>query len=156
LLVLEKRHKSQTRKWVGFFSLDFLWFFLVSRQERTLSMLFAKFCSRLFVSNLFRPFRACKIIRPIQGAAPLATYYAPSGLFFTRSPGTSFQNYYAPSGLVKIVRSVQGAAPLATYYAPSGLLFTRSPGTSFQNYSAPSGLKSDSRRTDLNPEPVEG
>ena len=36
--------------------------------------------SRSFVSNLFRPFRACKIIRSIQGAAPLATYFAPSGL----------------------------------------------------------------------------
>ncbi|HQM05561.1 MAG TPA: hypothetical protein PK688_07135, partial [Tenuifilaceae bacterium] len=65
--------------------LDFLWFFLVSRQERTLSILFTKISmptvkpralpwarlfrpfgafgsslSRLFVSKLFRPFRACK------------------------------------------------------------------------------------------------
>jgi len=55
--------------------------------------------SRHIVSKLFRPFRACKIIRSIQGAAPLATYFAPLGLLFTRSPGTSFQNYSAPSGL---------------------------------------------------------
>ncbi|HPH00920.1 MAG TPA: hypothetical protein PK502_08630, partial [Tenuifilaceae bacterium] len=51
-----------------------------------------------------------KIVRSIQGAAPLATYYAPSGLLFKRSPGSSFQNYSAPSGLVKIVRSMQGVS----------------------------------------------
>jgi len=71
--------------------------------------------------NYSAPSGLVKIVRSIQGAAPLATYYAPSGLLFKRSPGSSFQNYSAPSGLVKIVRSIQGAAPLATYYAPSGL-----------------------------------
>jgi len=57
---------------VGLFGLDFLWFFLVSRQERTLNILFAKIYSRFFVSNLFRPFRAC-INRSLysRGCAPL-------------------------------------------------------------------------------------
>ena len=35
---------------VGLFSLDFLWFFLVSRQERTLNMLFTKISDLLFGS----------------------------------------------------------------------------------------------------------
>ncbi len=43
---------------VGLFSLDFLWFFLVSRQERTLSMLFTKI---LLQAHRF------KTISPLQG-----------------------------------------------------------------------------------------
>ncbi|MEN6502409.1 MAG: hypothetical protein ABFC55_08525, partial [Tenuifilaceae bacterium] len=43
---------------VGLFSLDFLWFFLVSRQERTLSMLLTKI--------LFQALRF-KTIPPLQG-----------------------------------------------------------------------------------------
>jgi len=85
---------------VGLFSLDFLWFFLVSRQERTLKM---------------------TLYQNSTPGSSFQNYSAPSGLLFTRSPGSSFQNYSAPSGLVKIVRSIQGAAPLAIYSAPSGL-----------------------------------
>jgi len=54
--------------------------FLYQDKKEHLTNTLPKFYSRFFVSNLFRPFRACKIIRPIQGAAPLATYSAPSGL----------------------------------------------------------------------------
>ena len=88
---------------VRLFSLDFHWFSLVSRQERTLNMLFTKILPR-----------RCNGSAWLFGKA--TTYIAN-----TPSPGSSFQNYSAPSGLVKIVRSIQGAAPLATYYAPSGL-----------------------------------
>ena len=50
------RHRGTHR--VGLFSLDFLWFFLVSRQERTLSWLFAKI---LLQAHRF------KTIPPLQG-----------------------------------------------------------------------------------------
>ncbi|HPW27291.1 MAG TPA: hypothetical protein PLY31_09170, partial [Tenuifilaceae bacterium] len=77
---------------------------LVSRQERTLNMLFTKILPR-----------RCNGSEQLFGKATTCIANTPS-------PGSSFQNYSAPSGLVKkIVRTIQGAAPLATYYAPSGL-----------------------------------
>ncbi len=93
---------------VGLFSLDFLWFFLVSRQVRTLSWLFVKIL-------LWR----CNGSVQLFGKAATCIANTPS-------PGPLFQNYSAPSGLVKIVRSIQGAVPLATYSAPSGLKSVRS------------------------------
>ena len=118
---------------VRLFSLDFLWFFLVSRQERTLNMLFTKILPR-----------RCNGSAWLFGKA--TTYIAN-----TDSPGSSFQNYSAPSGLVEIVRSIQGAALLATYFAPSGLKppdkFRRQ-SSKFQN--PPAGgrvLESAGRRT---------
>jgi len=118
---------------VGLFSLDFLWFFLVSRQERTLNMLFTKIL----------PWR-CN--GSVQLFGKSATCIAN-----TPSPGSSFQNYSAPSGLVKIVRSIQGAAPLATYYAPSGLK-THHKKQAINLESVRSRTSSAGRRTSLNPE----
>ncbi|HPS04155.1 MAG TPA: hypothetical protein PLE97_02295, partial [Tenuifilaceae bacterium] len=61
-------------------ALIFFGSFLYQDKKERLAGFSPKFCSRLIVSKLFRPFRACKIIRSIQGAAPLATYFAPLGL----------------------------------------------------------------------------
>ena len=111
---------------VGLFSLDFLWFFLVSRQERTLNMLFTKILPR-----------RCNGSEQLFGKATTCIANTPS-------PGSLSQTYSAPSGLVKIVRSIQGAVPLAAYYAPSGL----KPPDKFRN--PPAGgqvLESASRRT---------
>ena len=129
---------------VGLFSLDFLWFFLVSRQERTLSWLFVKilpwrcngsawlfgkatscianhrqpssipglrpglqrFCpfgvfvytlSRLIVSKLFRPFRACKNRSPhTRGCAPC---------YLFRPFGAIFAVRHLPIGVKPLVSS---------------------------------------------------
>jgi len=64
----------------GFSALIFFGSFLYQDKKERLAGFSPKFCSRLIVSKLFRPFRACKIIRSIQGAEPLATYFAPLGL----------------------------------------------------------------------------
>jgi len=66
---------------VGLFSLDFLWFFLVSRQERTLNMLFAKILLQALHFKIISPLQGLKkMFAPYKGLRPLAIYYAPSGL----------------------------------------------------------------------------
>jgi len=77
---------------VGLFSLDFLWFFLVSRQERTLKMtLYQNSAPGPSFQTYSAPSGLVKIVRSIQGAAPLAIYSAPSGL---KPPGKFCQVTY--------------------------------------------------------------
>ena len=108
----------------GFSALIFFGSFLYQDKKERLAGFSPKFCSRLIVSKLFRPFRACKIIRSIQGAEPLATYSAPSGLVKNcslRTRGCAPCYLFRPFRACKIIRSIQGAEPLATYFAPLGL-----------------------------------
>jgi len=63
---------------VGLFSLDFLWFFLVSRQERTLNMLFTKILPR-----------RCNGSEHLFGKAATCIANTPS-------PGSSFQKTIPP------------------------------------------------------------
>ena len=55
----------------GFSALIFFGSFLYQDKKERLACSLPKFCSRLFVSYLSRPFRACKIVRSIQGLRPL-------------------------------------------------------------------------------------
>ncbi len=61
-----------THKWVGLFGLDFLWFFLVSRQERTLNILFAKILLQALHFKIIPPLQGLqKSLAPNKGLRPL-------------------------------------------------------------------------------------
>jgi len=105
----------------GFSALIFFGSFLYQDKKERLACSLPKFYSRLFVSKLFRPFRACKN-RSLhtRGCAP-CYLLRPFGAFVYTLSRLIVSKLFRPFGLVKIVRSIQGAAPLAIYSAPSGL-----------------------------------
>jgi len=136
----------------GFSALIFFGSFLYQDKKEHLTCTLPKFChgyATVLPGALEQPLLATNTYVATNKPLAYARGYkdfAPSGLLFTHSSGSSFQNYFAPSGLVKIVRSIQGAAPLATYYAPSGL---KSAGRRTSSVRSPTS--SAGRRTSFEP-----
>ena len=102
----------------GFSALIFFGSFLYQDKKEHLTCTLPKFChgyATVLPGALEQPLLATNTYVATNKPLAYARGYkdfAPSGLLFTHSSGSSFQNYSAPSGLVKSFAPYKGLRPL--------------------------------------------